>query len=150
MQDLQASFGASTNFNSTSRVHTLDVVITWNEPTTLNGVITFYEVNVTQTDDSSIAVYSNDRLNVLSITESVMVLPFTNYTVTVAASTSAGQGEGTSITIKSPEAGRAVLVIIIPFFYAFPQLQAKWKILELCSSVTVQRLMTALECTLWI
>ena len=36
-----------------------------------------------------------------TVTASVMVLPFTNYTVTVAASTSAGQGEETSVTIES-------------------------------------------------
>ena len=78
----------------------------WYQPSYPNGVITSYEVVVTQTDDSSIVVYSNSSLPVPNVTESVMVLPFTNYTVSVAASTSAGQGDRSVFIIESPEAGR--------------------------------------------
>ena len=35
-----------------------------------------------------------------------MVLPFTNYTVTVTASTSAGQGDSGSVIEMSPDAGK--------------------------------------------
>ena len=80
--------------------------ISWNEPTNPNGVITSYEVTVHQTDNPSVTVYTNTTLTVTSVTPSVMVLPFTNYTVTVAANTSAGQGEGVSIIIESPQAGK--------------------------------------------
>ena len=104
LNDFFNDTGAS--FNPSSRMYTLDIVITWDEPSNPNGIITFYEVNVTQTDDSGIVVYSNSSLPVPNVTESVMVLPFTNYTVTVAASTSAGQGDEVAINIESPEAGK--------------------------------------------
>ena len=105
VNNLEATFSVNTTFNSTSRMHTLDVNISWNEPINPNGVITAYSVTVYQTDDSSDVVYSNDAVTDLAVTESVMVLPFTDYTVTVAASTSAGQGDETTIIILSPEAG---------------------------------------------
>ena len=98
-------------FDDSSRMYTLDIVITWDEPSDPNGIVTFYEVNVTQTDDSSILVYSDDSITVLAVTESVIVLPFTDYTVTVAASTSAGQGDEVAIIIKSPEAGKTYTCI---------------------------------------
>ena len=80
--------------------------ISWEEHVEPNGVITSYEVTVAQTDNSSAIVYTNDSLTVTSVTQSVMVLPFTNYTVTVTASTSAGQGEEIVTSFESPEAGR--------------------------------------------
>ena len=76
----------------------------WDEPIYPNGEIESYEVTVVQTDNPSNDVYSNNVTD-LSVTESVMVLPFTNYTVSVAASTSAGQGEESTFTIESPQAG---------------------------------------------
>ena len=107
---LDASFSTVTtdNFNTTTRMYTLDMTIIWNEPSNPNGDITSYEVTVYQTDVSSDIVYTKDSLTVPSVTQSVMVLPFTNYTVTVAASTSAGQGDKTSFTIQSPEAGKTI------------------------------------------
>ena len=101
-------------FNSTSNMYTINIDITWDEPVFPNGIITSYEVNVTRTDDLNDVVYSDNSLPVPDVTESVMVLPFTNYTVTVAASTSAGQGEAFSIPIESPEAGK---VFGIPSHY---------------------------------
>ena len=92
-------------FNSTTRMYTLDMIITWDEPVNPNGVITSYEVTVHQTDNPSVTVYTNTTLTVTSVTPSVMVLPFTNYTVTVAASTSAGQGDDVSVNVESPQAG---------------------------------------------
>ena len=91
-------------FNSDTRMYTLDLIATWNDPIYPNGVITSYELNLTQLDTGDV-VYSNDSLLVRNVTESVMVLPYTDYTVTVAASTSAGQGDETTIIILSPEAG---------------------------------------------
>ena len=86
-------------------MYTLDMMITWDEPTYTNGIITFYEVTVSRADDPNDIVYNDDTLTVTSVTPSVMVLPFTNYTVTVAASTSAGQGDEVTMIIESPQAG---------------------------------------------
>ena len=86
-------------------MYTLDVIIVWNSPVYPNGDIISYEVIVSHTENSSIVVYINDSLLVRNVTESVMVLPYTNYTVTVAASTSAGQGDNATVIILSPEAG---------------------------------------------
>ena len=59
---------------------------------------------MTETSDSSVVVH---EMNVTDtgVMASVMVLPFTNYTVTVVASTSAGQGAGASTIAVSSEAG---------------------------------------------
>jgi hypothetical protein len=89
---------------SANRMYSLDLNIAWDEPINPNGVITSYEVTVTQTDNSSVIVYTDDSLTVTSVTQSVMVLPFTNYTVTVTASTSAGQGDNVTDTVTAPEA----------------------------------------------
>ena len=95
------------------RMYTLDMNIAWDKPANPNGVITSYKVTVQQTDSPSVTVYTNTTLTVTSVTPLVMVLPFTDYTVTVAANTSAGQGESTSITVESPEAGRGNIVLCI-------------------------------------
>ena len=92
-------------------MYTLDMTVTWERPTNPNGVITSYEVTVAQTDNSSVIVYTDDSLTVTSVTQSVMVLPFTSYTVTVTASTSAGQGDPESVVELSPEAGKQSNII---------------------------------------
>ena len=104
VNDLNVFFTAPTMFNSTSRMLTVDINISWNVPTFPNGIITNYDVIVLEMD-TDIVVYSNDSVLDPIVTESVMVLPFTNYTVTVAASTSAGQGVETTIIVLSNEAG---------------------------------------------
>ena len=91
-----------------NRVWDIDIDISWSQPLYPNGEITSYNVTVYRTDDSTDVVYSNDTLTATSVTPSVMVPAFTNYTVTVAASTSAGQGEAVSLTIQSPEAGMCI------------------------------------------
>ena len=88
-------------------MYTLDVEIVWEVPTYQNGLILSYEVNITQ-EVSGVVVYTNASLEVPNVTVSVMVLPFTNYTVSVAASTQAGQGEESTFTIESPQAGRNI------------------------------------------
>ena len=92
-------------------MHTLDMTVTWEQPTNPNGDITSYEVTVTQADNSSVIVYTDDSLTVTSVTQSVMVLPFTNYTVTVTASTLAGEGDPESVVELSPEAGKQSNII---------------------------------------
>ena len=93
------------SFDRVTRMYTLVIDIAWDVPVNANGVITSYEVTVTQTDNPSVIVYS-DNVTVTGVTQSVMVLPFTNYTVTVTASTSAGQGDPESVVELSPEAGK--------------------------------------------
>ena len=88
-----------------SNMYTLSINISWEEPAYLNGDITSYEVAVARTDDD--LVFTNSSVMVLNIiAELVVVLPFTNYTVSVAASTLAGQGESESLVRRSPEAGK--------------------------------------------
>ena len=86
----------------------------WNVPMFSNGIITGYNVTVYQTDDPGDVVYSNNGITDLNVTaESVMVLPYTDYTVSVSASTSAGQGDETTTIITSPEAGTSIHSIYI-------------------------------------
>ena len=94
-----------------TREYTLNLDIVWREPLMQNGVITAYSVTVYQTNDLSDIVYSNDTLIAPNVTASVMVLAFTNYTVSVAASTSAGQGNESTVTVESPEAGNGIFKI---------------------------------------
>ena len=106
VRNITASFvDADSVFDPITRMLNLNIDIAWIEPINPNGVITAYNVTVYQTDNSSDVVFSNAAVTDLAVTESVMVLPYTNYTVTVAASTSAGQGDETTIIILSPEAG---------------------------------------------
>ena len=98
-------------FDSENRMYDLNLEIEWSDPTYPNGIIESYAVTVNRTDDSSDVVYSDGNILVNSVTESVTVLPFTNYTVSVAASTSAGQGDENFITIESPEAGMFYIVL---------------------------------------
>ena len=104
VNNLYAFFTAPTVFNSTSRMLTVNIFISWNSPEFHNGIITNYDVIVVEMD-TDIVVHSNDNVLVPIVFESVMVLPFTNYTVSVAASTSAGQGDETTIIVLSNEAG---------------------------------------------
>ena len=105
--NLQLNFDATgAPFDSASRIYILDISILWDIPINPNGIITSYEVTVAQTDNSSAIIYTNDSLTVTSVTQSVTVLPFTNYTVTVRASISGGEREETITIFESPEAGR--------------------------------------------
>ena len=106
VESLNGSFISSgAVFDSDSRMYDLTLEVEWDEPTYPNGIIVSYNVTVFRTANSSDAVFSDESLMVTSATPSVMVLPFTNYTVSVAASTSAGQGDENSVTVESPEAG---------------------------------------------
>ena len=105
--NLHVSFDSTgSSYDADMHMYTLDMTVTWERPIYPNGVITSYKVTVTQTDNSSVIVYTDDSLTVPSVTQSVMVLPFTNYTVTVTASTSAGQGVPECVIEASPEAGK--------------------------------------------
>ena len=106
VEDLTASFNTmGASFNTDTRMYSLDIDIDWSEPTYPNGVIERYTVSVYETSNSSAVVYSSDSVLVPGVTEPVNVLPYTNYTVRVSASTSAGEGPHSTVIIESPEAG---------------------------------------------
>ena len=116
--NLKVSFNTvELDFNSTTQMYTLDMNITWDKPVNSNGVITLYEVTVYQTDSSNDIVYNGATQTNTSVTPSVMVLPFTNYTVTVVASTS-GQGKN-SVIVLSPEAGNTNYTLYASFNISF-------------------------------
>ena len=92
-------------YDPTTQILTADITITWTQPMYPNGVIQTYSVTVFETANPSNMVYNDSTLIDPNVMTSVMVLPFTNYTVSVAASTSAGQGEEDTVTVESPEAG---------------------------------------------
>ena len=115
MVNLHASFNETgSTFDNVAHEHTIDIDIVWSKPEIPNGVITLYNVTVYRTDNTSDVEYSNASIAVPNVTVSVTVPAYTNYTVSVAASTSAGQGPESLFTIESPEAGKT-LNYCIPF-----------------------------------
>ena len=108
VENLDAEFVYDgSDFSSMNYMWTIDINITWEEPLNPNGVITTYNVTVYKTDNSSDIVYSNSILTAPNVIAPVVVPANTDYTVTVAASTSAGQGEESFTTVISPEAGES-------------------------------------------
>ena len=61
----------------------------------------------------------DDEVEETTLFREPRVLPYTNYTVSVAASTSAGQGRSVSIIETSPEAG-TLHIIMCAFLFNFP------------------------------
>ena len=104
---LDASFSDNGVFDPETRMYTVDLIATWEDPVYPNGVITSYELNLTLPEHGEI-LYSISSIVDRAVTESVIVLPYTNYTVVVAASTSAGQGDPESTIALSPEAGKSL------------------------------------------
>ena len=95
-----------TNFNRSSRMYDLIVTISWEAPLGPNGVILDYTYRLVKTDDTSNIVIQNTNTTSQSVEESVTVFPYTNYTVTVVAFTSAGMGDSVMEVALSPEAGK--------------------------------------------
>ena len=112
VENLAAMFVYSA-MDVSNRVWDISISISWSQPLYPNGEITSYSVTVYRTDNSTDVVYSNATLTDTSVTPSVMVPAFTDYTVTVAASTSAGQGEAVSLTLQSPQAGVCMYLVHI-------------------------------------
>ena len=100
------SFGDSSTFDSVAMELTVNVYISWSPPSQPNGVITDYSVTVYRSANTSDIVYMNTTATDTMVTASVVVSPFTNYIVSVSASTAAGEGESAKDTITSPQAGR--------------------------------------------
>ena len=101
------SFGNSSTFNRSTLELSVAVSISWSPPSQPNGVITDYNVTVYRSDNTGDIVYRNATATDTVVTVSVEVSPFTNYTVSVSASTAAGEGESAEVIVTSPQAGRA-------------------------------------------
>ena len=94
-----------TDFNSESRMYDLNVTISWEAPLEPRGRILACSYRLVETDNTNNVIIEDTNTFLLSVVESVTVSPFTNYTATVAAFTSAGRGDSAVEISLSPEAG---------------------------------------------
>ena len=107
VQNLSVVYTAElTNFNRSSRMYVLNVTISWKPPSYPNGVILTYSYCLVETDNTSNVIIGDTTTTDLSVLDSVTVSPFTNYTATVVAYTSAGSGNSVMEVALSPEAGK--------------------------------------------
>ena len=94
------------NFSRLSRMYDLSVNISWEPPSYLNGVILGYNYSLMEISNPNNMIIEYTNTTLLSVEQSVMVSPFTNYTATVVAFTRAGSGESVMQVALSPEAGK--------------------------------------------
>ena len=99
------------NFDSVSNMYNLNVNISWEAPSNPNGVILGYNYSLMETSDLDNIIIEYTSTTLLSAEQSVMVAPFTNYTATVVAFTSAGGGEPVMEVALSPEASKFMFVV---------------------------------------
>ena len=106
VQNLRIGYTAElTNFNRLSRMYDLNITISWEVPFDPRGVIQTYSYCLVETNHPNNVIIENTNTSLLSVEQSVTVSPFTNYTATVVAFTSAGMGESAVRVSLSPEAG---------------------------------------------
>ena len=93
-------------YTDATRTYYLPVSISWQPPEYPNGGIITYRYSLVETNAPSTVIISDTNTSgtVLSIEPNVTVSPFTNYTATVVAFTSAGSGEPVTQVALSPEA----------------------------------------------
>ena len=91
-------------------MYDLNVAISWEAPSEPNGVILEYSYRLVATSDSGDVIIDDTNTTMLSAERSVMVSPFTSYTATVVAFTSAGGGESVMEVALSPEAGKFMCI----------------------------------------
>ena len=98
----------SSTYNSTNRTYNLPVSISWQPPQYPNGQITTYNYRLvgTNTPNAIIISDTNTSGTDLSVEHNVTVFPFTNYTATVVAFTTAGGRESVMEVALSPEASK--------------------------------------------
>ena len=105
VQNLNIEYMAElTNFNSESRIYDLNVTISWEAPSEPRGVIQTYNYRLVETDNAMNIVIDDTNTTDLSVEHYVTVFPYTNYTATVVAFTSAGMGDSVMQVALSPEA----------------------------------------------
>ena len=108
MQNLSVMYTAElTDFNSESRMYDLNVTISWEAPSEPRGRILEYSYRLVETANTDNVIIEDTNTSLLSVVESVTVSPYTNYTGTVIAYTSAGRGDPTIEISLSPEAGNS-------------------------------------------
>ena len=106
VQNLNVAFlpdDPSTTYNITSRAYNIPVCISWQEPEYLNGELITYSYRLVETGGN--AVINDTNTTDLTVMKTVTVSPFTNYTATVVAYTSAGRGDSVIQVALSPQAG---------------------------------------------
>ena len=109
VQNLRVMYTAElSNFNRLSRMYDLNVTISWNAPSEPNGVILAYSYHLVETDNTSTVIIEDTNTTDPSVLDSVTVSPFTNYTATVVAYTSAGGGNAAIEVAISPEASKFI------------------------------------------
>ena len=95
-----------TSYNATSGLYEGMLNISWSEPLTPNGVITGYTYTVKGPTPDTDTVYSANITDT-DVTVDASLLPASNYTVTVTASTTAGPGDSLMATVIVPEASKS-------------------------------------------
>ena len=112
VQNLRVMYTAElSNFNRSSRMYDLNVTISWEAPSEPRGEILEYSYRLVETDNTSNVIIGDTNttdLSVLSVEHSVTVSPFTSYTATVVAYTSAGGGNLVIEVAISPEASKFI------------------------------------------
>ncbi len=109
VQGLKLAFVEDTEeYSESTNTYFLETTITWDLPATPNGVITGYQYSFRGTNDTGADMFSGNTSET-SITVNTTVVPYTNYTVMVQASTSAGFGDEAIDSAFSPEAGMPML-----------------------------------------
>jgi len=77
------------------------ISLSWKEPVDRNGIIVSYLVEWGESDDSD-EKKNDSHLNTADLNYNITNLrPYTNYTVSVYATTSAGQGPHSPITVET-------------------------------------------------
>ena len=106
--------GTPQNVNATS-VSSTSLLVTWDHPPApdRNGVITGYTVNWRKKREiNMIELFSNGTSHLLTGLE-----PFTSYSIAVAGSTSAGQGQFTTLftirTLSDSKCGRGAGIVYV-------------------------------------
>ena len=109
MQNLRVMYTAElTDFNRSSRMYDLNVNISWEAPSEPRGRILAYSYRLVETANTSNVIIAYTNTTDLSVEHNVTVSPFTNYTATVVAFTSAGGGDSVMEVALSPEAGKFI------------------------------------------
>ena len=99
----------SATYNSSTVTYNLPVSISWQPPQYPNGIIVMYNYSLVETNEAGrVVIDGNTTDTELFIERNVTVSPFTNYTATVVAFTSAGSGDSVMEIALSPEAGKFI------------------------------------------
>ncbi len=93
------------SFDSTNRLLTVPVTISWTPPEQLYGALQNYTVSVESSSGESVHLSPSVDAAMTLVSATVMVFPVEEYTATVNATTGGGTSSN-STTVTSPEAGR--------------------------------------------